>query len=88
LLQETLFFIEGTDGQALNWGDGFRLVPVNATETSPKDFFDALVSQPYAKNVIISPHVYPASVNQYTWKWLSSTQGHLDDQAVPTLLAK
>ncbi len=80
--------MEGTDGQALNWGDGFRLVPVNATETSPKDFFDALVSQPYAKNVIISPHVYPASVNQYAWKWSSPTQGHLDDQAVPNLLAE
>ena len=85
-MQGTLFFIEGTDGIALNWGDGF-FKKSTAKASSPEDFFDNLASKKYSNNVVISPHVYPSSVNQYYWR-SGPTGGspYLDPSAVPDLL--
>lgn len=63
----TVFVLQGCGQPALakNWGDGLATDPAVIAKlnlTDPRPFFDALVSRPYAKNVVLGPHVYPPSV--------------------------
>lgn len=60
-----LFLIEGSGqpGVQMSWGDGFASDPwVVGSGQSAAPFFEAIMSKPYAANVVLSPHVYPASV--------------------------
>jgi aryl-phospho-beta-D-glucosidase BglC (GH1 family) len=64
---KALFFIEGTGqgGIQANWGDGFATdaqVIQRAGLSDPNPFFKALMSKPYRKQVVLSPHIYPTSV--------------------------
>lgn len=63
----TLFIVQGCGqpGVAKNWGDGLATDPAllarfNASD--PRPFFEALVRRPYARSVVLGPHVYPPSV--------------------------
>ena len=63
----TVFVLQGCGQPALakNWGDGLATDPAVIARlnlTDPRPFFDALVSRPYANNVVLGPHVYPPSV--------------------------
>ena len=63
----TVFVLQGCGQPALakNWGDGLATdaaVIARLNLTDPRPFFDALVSRPYASNVVLGPHVYPPSV--------------------------
>lgn len=57
-----LILIEGTGQGTLesNWGDGFATddQTVKAGISNPKNFFTQLLSQPVAKQIVISPHLY------------------------------
>lgn len=74
---QVLFFIEGTGqgGIGANWGDGFATDPTLVSQnglSSPKAFFDALMTKPYLNQVVISPHVYPPSVTGATQNFSGS----------------
>ena len=65
VISDALYMFEGMAQGALgsNWGDGhvtdvalLTQVPANA---DPNPFYQQLVNAPYAKNAIISTHVYP-----------------------------
>lgn len=79
--------IEGT-GQtawASNWGDGFATdVSVLKDRThgalsDPNPFFTALLdgTKPYAKNVVLSPHVYPPSVADSGYSRRTNDSGYV-----------
>lgn len=62
------FFIEGGGQGGLlgtNWGNGFatdaNLIRENGL-SDPNPFFKTLMSRPYRRNVVVSPHVYGPSV--------------------------
>jgi hypothetical protein len=60
-----LVLIEGSGqpGTQMSWGDGFASEPaVVGSGQSAAPFFEAVMSKPYAANVVLSPHVYPSSV--------------------------
>ena len=60
-----LVLIEGSGqpGTQMSWGDGFASEPaVVGSGQSAAPFFEAVMSKPYASNVVLSPHVYPSSV--------------------------
>ena len=51
--QQTLSFLEGTgSSNSINWGDNFGIAGASG-------FLSEVVTKPYIKNVVISPHVYP-----------------------------
>eukprot|EP00890_Picochlorum_soloecismus_P002424 jgi/Picsp_1/3182/NSC_06022-R1_glycoside hydrolase len=63
-----LYAVQGTGQKGLyaNQGDGFatdRIHELNLSDPSP--FFDTVLSKPYRNRVILSPHVYPASVTYH-----------------------
>lgn len=63
-----VYALEGTGQSSMfvNWGDGFysdskeRIDQLGMSDPIP--FFDALMDKPYKTRVVLSPHVYPASV--------------------------
>ena len=62
-----LFFVEGTGQGSLNanWGDGFDTNPSDLKSlalSDPSAFFIALEKRPYARRLVISPHVYGPAV--------------------------
>jgi hypothetical protein len=64
---KTLYFIEGTGqgGLQANWGDGFATDNVDIGSmglSNPRPFFAMLLSKPYAKRVVLAPHVYGPAV--------------------------
>lgn len=69
----TLFFVEGCGqlGYAMCWGDGFVTDPATISAfglTDPKPFLNAVLTRPYANQVVISPHYYPPSISGQTSK--------------------
>ena len=64
--QDIIFFVEGMAqaGTGANWGDGFCHddASVQAGASDPRGFFDKLLGKPYAKHVVLSPHIYGPSV--------------------------
>eukprot|EP00884_Botryococcus_braunii_P017417 jgi/Botrbrau1/4359/Bobra.105_2s0007.2 len=67
---KAVFLIEGcsqcVDHMALCWGDGFFTSPelcrMNGGQCA-QPFFSKLLTKPYRGQVILSPHIYPPSVN-------------------------
>lgn len=65
---DSVFLIEGTGqtGYNLNWGDGFItdknvIKQYGINDASP--FFEAILTKPYLKNIVISPHMYGPSIS-------------------------
>ena len=63
-----MYAVQGTGQKGIhaNQGDGFatdRIHEFNLSDPSP--FFDTVLSKPYRNKVILSPHVYPASVTYH-----------------------
>ncbi|KAL0040077.1 hypothetical protein WJX79_005360 [Trebouxia sp. C0005] len=87
------FFLEGTgqSGIGANWGDGFatdaRLIRDHGL-SDPNTFFQALMTKPYAHQVVICPHVYGPAVThssqgatgQGLFQRLLASFGHLTQQ--------
>jgi hypothetical protein len=66
-----LLLLEGA-GQlgtvAMNWGDGFATDDAVTTAggvESARPFFEKLVKKPYARQVVLAPHIYPPSVSTH-----------------------
>eukprot|EP00891_Asterochloris_glomerata_P005014 jgi/Astpho2/5014/Aster-05948 len=86
-----LFFIEGCGQAALveNWGDGIATDPSVLQEygiSSPRPFFEQVITRPYVAQVVVAPHVYPPSISTATdrysgaplWLRLSQSFGYLN----------
>ena len=83
--------IEGTGqlGLGVNWGTGFATDPQLISSTgisNPNAFFTQLLTRPYVNQVIIAPHIYPASITgstgqsgQALYSTLTEAVGYLND---------
>uniref|UniRef100_A0A383VFK3 Glycoside hydrolase family 5 domain-containing protein n=1 Tax=Tetradesmus obliquus TaxID=3088 RepID=A0A383VFK3_TETOB len=67
-----LFMFEGT-GQnmiGLNWGNGFVTDKDTISSrglSNPTSFFEQVVTRPWVKKAVFSPHLYPPTITMSTW---------------------
>lgn len=101
-----LYFIEGAGqgGLQANWGDGFCTdgdLIAKYGLADPRPFFAALAKKPYARRVVLSPHVYgpavtsnanassgPALVQRLTQSFGSKTRAGINGAVYPAAIGE